>query len=212
LKLVAATLSAKPRQEWILRVGRRFGARVRLLHTKPSRNPSEILQMFEITVSNAPRKELIRYLQLDPSVSELEITDSSRGRLTGLIRSRGVISRCIADSDCFLVYASSDDGLSMIWKILGSELSVQRLLARLERRGIRVKVSDISEVRSNGGLTDRQEWILRRAFEKGYFDDPKKTHLRALAQQMKMTHPALHESLRKTERKILEEYFNSIMV
>ena len=84
------------------------------------------------------------------------------------------------------------------------------MLVRLESRAIGYKITDKSVVSSKRRLTARQEWILRVAFEKGYFDDPKKTHIRSLAKFLEISPPTLHESLRKTQRKILEEHFRNV--
>jgi predicted DNA binding protein len=212
LKLIEATIQIKGYQNWVSAIAKRYHARIRLLQTKPSRKLDEVLQLFEITIDDKLKDKLLRSLQRDPDISELEITNSSNGRLTGLIRVRGAVSRCIADSDCFLLYASSNPDTTMEWRVLGVERSFKRLLARFESRGIEYKISDESVVSGKRRLTARQEWILRLAFQKGYFDDPKKTHIRSLAKLVGISPPALHESLRKTQRKILEEHLRNAQV
>jgi predicted DNA binding protein len=210
LKLVEATILAEGHQNWIKAITERYGAKLRLLQSKPSGREDEVLQLFEIIVDSNVKDELLRYLRGDPDISELQITNSSHGRLTGLIRAGGVISRCIADSDCFLLSASNESDATIVWRVLGAERSFKRLLVRLESKGIGYKITDKSVVSSKRRLTARQEWILRMAFEKGYFDDPKKTHIRSLAKFLEISPPTLHESLRKTQRKILEEHFRNV--
>jgi predicted DNA binding protein len=209
LKLVEATILAKGRQNWITAITERYGAKLRLLQSKPSGGQDEVLQMFEIIVGRDLKQELLRYLHDDHSISEVQITNSSHGRLTGLIRAEGVISRCIADSDCFLVYASNEKDATVVWRVLGTDRSFKLLLVSLESRGIEYRISDMSIVSSKRSLTARQEWLLHAAFEEGYFDDPKKIHIRSLAKLLGVSPPTLHESLRKTQRKILEEHFRN---
>jgi predicted DNA binding protein len=212
LKLVETTILTKGHQNWVSAITGRYQARVRLLQSKPSGKLDEVLQLFEITIDGKLKDKLLGYLQADPDISELEITNSSDGRLTGLIRVKGTVSRCVADSDCFLLYASNNPDTTMVWRVLGVERSFKRLLARLESRGIEYKISDKSVVSGKRRLTARQEWILHLAFQKGYFDDPKKIHIRSLAKLVGISPPALHESLRKTQRKILEEHLRSAQV
>jgi predicted DNA binding protein len=183
-----------------------------LLQSKPSGKLDEVLQLFEITIDSKLKDMLLGYLQGDPDISELEITNSSNGRLTGLIRVKGTVSRSIADSDCFLLYASNNPDTTMVWRVLGVDRSFKRLLARFESRGIEYKISDKSVVSGKRRLTARQEWILHLAFQKGYFDDPKKIRIRSLAKLVGISPPALHESLRKTQRKILEEHLRNSQV
>ena len=212
LKLVEATILAEGHQDWIRAITERYQARLRLLQSKPSGKQDEVLQLFEVMVDGSLKDKLLRYLRGDPDISELQITSSSHGRLTGLIRAEGVISRCIADSDCFLLYASNESDATIAWRVLGAEGSLKRMLVRLEDKGIEYEISDKSVVSSKRRLTARQEWVLRMAFEKGYFDDPKKTHIRSLARLLEISPPTLHESLRKTLRKILEEHLKNAQV
>jgi predicted DNA binding protein len=212
LKLIEATIIAEGHQNWIRAITERYGAKLRLLQSKPSGKEDEVLQLFEIIADGNLKGKLLRYLKGDPDISELQITNSSHGRLTGLIRAGGVISRCIADSDCFLLYASNESNATIVWRVLGAESSFKRLLVRLESKDIEYKITDKSVVSGKRRLTERQEWILRVAFEKGYFDDPKKTHIRSLAKFLEISPPTLHESLRKTQRKILEEHFRNAQV
>jgi predicted DNA binding protein len=209
LKLVEATIVTYLHKSWVSAITERYQARLKLLQSKPSEKLDEVLQQFEITIDDKLKNRLIRYLQSRPDISELAITNSSSGRVTGLIRVKGVVSRCIADSDCFLLYASNNPDTTMVWRVFGPESSFKHLLARFERRGIEYKIMDTTVVSSKRKVTARQEWILHLAFQEGYFDNPKTTHIRSLAKLAGITPPALHESLRKTERKIIEEHLRN---
>lgn len=55
-------------------------------------------------------------------------------------------------------------------------------------------------------FTGRQEQILPVAFERGYFDYPKKIGLKDMARQIGIE-TSLAEILRRGRRKISEEYF-----
>jgi predicted DNA binding protein len=206
LKLLEAMILAKGHQKWIETVTSRYHVRLRLLYAKPSRGREEMLQIFEMEIDPKMKDRIVRYLQNNSEISELEITNSSKGRLLGLIRAKGVIMRLIADSDCFLVRASGEDGSPIRWELLGTRRSLQRLLIRLRRRGIGYSVAGSSEVKRQTALTPRQEWFLRSALESGYFDSPKKVRIRALAASLGVSAPTLHESLRKSQRSLIVEH------
>ena len=178
---------------------------MKLLHSKPSEKPDEVVQLFEITVDDKLKDKMIKFLRDWPDTSELVIANSSSERLMGLIRVKGPVSRCIADSDCFLLHASNNPDTTMVWRVLGSERSFEHLQARFERRGIEYKIRNRSVMSTKKRLTARQEWILHLAFQMGYFDNPKKIHIRALAKLAGISPPAFHESLRRAEKKMLEE-------
>jgi len=206
LKLLEATIVARGHQKWIEAVTSRYHARLKLLYSKPSRGREEVLQIFEVDVDPTLKDRMVKYLQNNSEISELEVSSSSRGKLLGLIRAKGVIMRLIADSDCFLVRASGEYGSSIRWEILGTRRALQRLLSRLGRRGIGYSVARTFDVRRQTALTPRQEWLLRSALEMGYFDSPKKVRLRALAASLGVSAPTLHESLRRSQRRLIEEH------
>lgn len=207
LELVEATILARGQQPWIDVVTRRYQARLRILNSKGSRRRDEVLQLVEMIVDRKSIEGLLSHLRSDPEISEMEVMSSGQGRLVGLIRARGVIMRCIVDSDCFLLSASKAKRTRTEWRVLGTERSLRDLMSRLARRGVEYEVGEISEVKRIRGLTPRQEWLLRTAYERGYFDFPKGIKLRALARPLGISAPTLFESLKRTERKLLQEHF-----
>ena len=209
MELIEATIIARGHQKWIDAVTSGYRAKIKLFHSKPSGRRDEVLQLFEITVDQRLKDKMLTHLVNSGEISELEVTESSHGRVFGLIRAKGVIMRCISESDCFLTSASGEYGAPIAWKVLGTKHSLGKLMARLKNRKISYKVSDIAVVRKKKVLTMRQEWLLRSAFEHGYFDYPKRIRIRSLASQLGVTAPTLHESLRKTQRRLIEEHFES---
>ena len=207
LELIEATILSRGQQKWIDTITSRYKAKFRLLHSKPSRGRDEVLQLFEITVDQSLKEKMLSHLKSSAEISELEVTDSSHGRLFGLVRSKGVIMRSIAESDCFLISASGEYGVPIAWKVLGTKNSLRKLMAGLKSRKIGYEIGDISEVKRKRVITTRQEWLLRSAFERGYFDYPKRLRIRTLAGLLGVTAPTLHESLRKTQRRLIEEHF-----
>ncbi len=207
MELIEATILARGRQKWIDAVTSRYRAKFRLFHSKPSKRRDEVLQLFEITVDQGLKEKMLRYLAGSREVSELEVTESSHGRVFGLVRSKGTIMRCIAESDCFLISASGEYGTPIEWRVLGTKRSLRRLMTKLKSKKIGYEVTDIAVARRKKVLTTRQEWLLRSAFEQGYFDYPKRVRIRALATALGVTAPTLHESLRKTQRRLIEEHF-----
>ncbi|HPT73414.1 MAG TPA: helix-turn-helix domain-containing protein, partial [Methanomassiliicoccaceae archaeon] len=59
----------------------------------------------------------------------------------------------------------------------------------------------------NDDLTMRQEQITRMAFERGYFDHPRRIGLKELADQFGISISTLSEILRKGQRRIMQRYF-----
>lgn len=207
MRLLEASIIARGHQRWIETIVLKYHARLRILRSKGSSEQDEVLQLVEVIVDQGLKRKLVHELRSDPEISDLAITDSRQGRIIGLLRAKGLIMRCIADSDCFLIYASKDVGKEIEWRVLGTKKSLRRLTSRLTKRDIQFRIGQISEVKARRGLTPRQEWLLRSAYEKGYFSYPKGIHIRALAKLLGISAPTLFESLRKTQKKLLEEHF-----
>lgn len=207
MELVEATILARGHQPWIDLATRRYHAKLRILNSKGSRKRDEVLQLFEMTVDQKHMDALLKHLRMDPDISEMEVANFGQGRVVGLIRAKGVIMRCIVDSDCFLLHASKGSTTKTEWRVLGTKKSLRYLMTRLVKRRVEYEIRDISEVKRIRRLTLRQEWLLRTAYDRGYFDFPKGINLRALARDLDISGPALFESLKKTERKLLQEHF-----
>lgn len=55
------------------------------------------------------------------------------------------------------------------------------------------------------GLTDRQYEALRTAYERGYFDIPRRTSLKELAIELDISQSSLSERLRRAQTQLIEE-------
>ena len=56
-------------------------------------------------------------------------------------------------------------------------------------------------------LTENQEKIVRTAYERGYYDFPKRIGVKELADMFDISTATLSEILRRGQRKIIESYF-----
>ncbi len=64
----------------------------------------------------------------------------------------------------------------------------------------------MAQVEDDAALTMRQEEIVRKAFEMGYYDYPKRTTVREMAALMKVAPSTLTEILQRGERNIIERH------
>ncbi len=92
------------------------------------------------------------------------------------------------------------------WTVIGNNDSFRELLAALERDKIRFEVKLKRNLEDSELLTARQEQILSIAFERGYFDFPKKVGPEELAKLAQVKASTLAEILRRGQKKVLGEY------
>jgi len=77
----------------------------------------------------------------------------------------------------------------------------------LDKFGIQYTVERIQqEVESDPLLTDRQEWVLDEAIDRGYYDTPRRTTLVELAEDLDMAKSTCSEILHRAEERVVKEY------
>jgi predicted DNA binding protein len=97
-----------------------------------------------------------------------------------------------------------------IWKVLvRSRTDLKKSVKQIRLGGIPVSVVDVKPAVSNNGLTRRQRRLLEMAYQKGFFDVPRRTTLRLLATELGVSPSTLMESLRRAEARILHDRFSS---
>lgn len=79
----------------------------------------------------------------------------------------------------------------------------------LDEFGIRYTVERIrQETESDSLLTERQQWLLDEAIERGYYDTPRRTTLVDLAEELGIAKSTCSEILHRAEGRVLKEYRN----
>lgn len=77
----------------------------------------------------------------------------------------------------------------------------------LDQFGIRYTVDRIQQdVESEPVLTDRQQWVLDEAIERGYYDTPRRTTLVELADELDIAKSTCSEILHRAEGQALKEF------
>ncbi|MCK5414442.1 MAG: helix-turn-helix domain-containing protein, partial [Thermoplasmata archaeon] len=111
-------------------------------------------------------------------------------------------------SEAFLLESKMDKEGKTVWRLLSTNKeTIRMIISDLEDHRYNVELMKLTSVDVGELMTSRQEDILQIAFERGYFDYPKKISLRDLAAMFDISISTLSEMLRKGQRKIMEEYF-----
>lgn len=85
--------------------------------------------------------------------------------------------------------------------------TLSELGTALDELGIQYTVERIQQnVGSDTLLTDRQQWVLDEAIDRGYYDTPRRTTLVELADDLDMAKSTCSEILHRAEGRVLKEY------
>lgn len=201
-------LNSKQPHKWLRTASDGYSATVKILDSKIL-GEGVVEHLFSMNVDPAIADEMLAEIGKDTDVIEMETLKSKGGRVHGSISTNHcTICKEVAKSKCFLASVAIHKGAAE-WTILGNHESFRELLASLEKHGIQFNLRLKKDLNQTELLTARQEQILLMAFERGYFDFPKKVHLKELAKETGMEPSTLTEILRRAQKKILSEYLGS---
>jgi predicted DNA binding protein len=161
-----------------------------------------------IEIKGEKTDEIVAEIKKHPDVCRIDVSHLKNGVLGSVVTERCAACRALTGSDCFLTSASSLEDGGVEWKLItGAEGSLSDLIENLEENGCRVELKSAVHLSKKNMLTNRQEEIIRAAFEKGYYDYPKKITIEKLAKMFDISPSTLGEIIQRGEKKIILERF-----
>ncbi len=135
-----------------------------------------------------------------------KIVDRSRGLLW--VDNAENCSFCRTISELRGIIASltlDDDGNTIYRALMPSRIAASRLISRLKAKGLEPELLERNSMLIPK-LTLRQVQVLTIAYERGFFDVPKKVNLEMLSKTLGVKPSTLDEILRKAVKKLIESY------
>ncbi len=207
--MMEVVLKIKIPKSWIDKITSKYDAPIKFLDCMPFGKAGG-RGLIEINATDIEIDKIINDLKLHQDICKIDISPSPDGGILGsVITKKCVACQALTGSECFLTSALSKGNGLVEWKLItGEKGSLIELIDELERSGCEVKLKKITKLTKRSHLTDRQEEIIRIAFEKGYYDLPKKITIDKLARLFKVSASTLAEILQRGERKIISQYYN----
>jgi predicted DNA binding protein len=208
LPVLEVVLQGPHPHRWMEIAVGRYSADVEILDSKmPTKDT--VQHLFDIQVKPDLMEGLIADMRKDGDLTRLEVIRSKNGHVYGSAGSaRCTVCKEVAKSRCFLTSVSVSSKENAHWTVLGSDDSFRELTAALDRLRIPVEVKLKRQLEDTDLLTTRQEQILTMAFERGYFDFPKKRGLKEIAAETGIKASTLDEILRRGQKKVMGEYLS----
>jgi predicted DNA binding protein len=204
--VLEAVIRCPQPHNWIDLAVDHYSATVEILDSKMS-SKATMKHLFDIQVKPDFTNDLVSAIRKDRDILDLEVIRSGSGHIYGAATSaRCTVCREVARSNCFLSSVSVESKGQAKWIVLGSGDSFRELTSALDRRKIPFEVTLSKTLKDKELLTARQEQILAIAFERGYYEFPKKLGLSELATLTGIKTSTLAEILRRGQKKILGEY------
>ena len=212
--LMNLVLAFKPSHDecWISSLTSRVpGCFVRVIQLEKQRGGRDesARVLFEVITPKREQERVRKALEESRLLEEMHLVPVKRDKVYGSARALCVRYCPLANIGyAFLRSVSSSKNGEIYWRFVGSNYECRRIMQELADFGIFYRVAELSTVKENGGMTGRQELVLRVAYELGYFDYPKRVNIRELAAIFNVTPATLTEEIRKGLKKALTHYFN----
>lgn len=200
---------------WISELTKDSPTRVRVLDCRLTANHGGIRQIISI---KAPEEDLLQFvtgLKNNKHIAAADIVRTRHGSAVGtvIIRDAILCSSALGSSifcrTCLFTSDKKADG-TVDWRLaLDGRQSLKELLERIRSLNLRVKITRFTSIAEKEGLTRRQEQVLRTAFEKGFFDYPRKITLRQLAVAVNVSPSSISEMLRRAHKRIVNEHLHA---
>jgi predicted DNA binding protein len=206
--MMEAVLSLKIPDHWISEVSENYPATIKVIDRVPF-SEQGVKDLVEIQAPAEVMDEIIDTIKKNPLVVKVDTTVTDRGKvLSAVTTSRCEICRILTDADVFLISAQSKDKGKVEWTIILSEKKVLKdIFDHLKEKSVEAELVKLTKIDDKETLTERQDKITQVAFDRGYFDYPKRISLRELARMFDVSPSTLSEILRKGQRKIVMDYF-----
>ena len=206
--MMEAVISLKIPQNWMSEIPEKHPVTIKVIERVPY-SEKGVKDLVEIAGPQDVMEEVLRDIKKNPLVSKMDTTVTEKGKVFGSITtSRCEICRILTDADVFLISAESKGEGKVEWTLVLSEKEVlKQIFDHLKDKSVVADLVKLTKIDDKETLTERQDKITQVAFERGYFDYPKRISLRELARMFDVSPSTLSEILRKGQRKIVLDYF-----
>ena len=187
---------------WAELLSEEFGIAVNVHSCRLQRDTKTVQHWVEI-LSDGHEIDMITDQIKDHTISS-DIVKVSEGRSFGLVVSPAcVTAKAVEDLTCVITgHRVRRDGLIELEVLTSGEDTLRQIMQRLGSEGIEVSVLEVTSDIDSEKVTAREEQVVRRALEMGYFDYPRKIRQRELASACGISSSTLAELLRRAERNI----------
>jgi predicted DNA binding protein len=192
---------------WVTEIPKRHEVSIKIVNRRRS-GKMGVRDLIEITGSQENLKAVLLEFKHEPWVKSYDLDFVESGKLIGeVLTYKCLACAMLADSKCHLISANGTSEGRVLWRIMTSDRDdVKKLVGRLNDAMFNAELLRLTPITEHEVLTRRQEELIMMAFEKGYFDTPRKVKLKNLAQTTGVSQATLSEILRKGQKRIVVDY------
>jgi len=201
--MIKATLTVKGVSCWAEKLARASNLAINVRSCRPSSDAQSVQNWVEI-LGEDEKIDSIKN-EIDDEVISSQIVKVKKGKAFGVV----VAPTCAAaealrDLTCVITsHAVERDGSISLEVLASGRNTLKELIDRFRSFGAEVAVVKETSNIEEEKLTGRQEEIVRKALEMGYYDYPRRIRQKELADACGVASSTLAEVLRRAERNII---------
>jgi len=208
--MLEAEILVRIPQMWITEMPKRHNVEIKILGRRPS-GKFGVRDLVEISGDQDELEKVLREFKTVPWVRNYDLDFVKSGKLVGeVVTYKCLACASLAGSNCHIMSASAKADGAISWRLMTSDRTeLKKLVSKLKKLGCDAKLVKLSPIDVQDVLTNRQEEIIMMAFEKGFFDTPRKSKLKDLARITGVSQATLSEILRKGQKRIVVDYLKA---
>ncbi|MFO7619509.1 MAG: helix-turn-helix domain-containing protein [Thermoplasmata archaeon] len=208
--MIESVISLVPPGAWISSLIKDFDIKIKILNTLPH-GKNGVQDLIELKLNGVGLEDVKAYLNKRDDIEVVELEEVESDRAIGVVKCTECFGcRELLSTDCFMVSARSKEDGRLEYTIISSRNEcLRKLMAKLEKANASPKLVKMKKLSKDEMLTDNQEKIVKMAYQRGYYDFPKRIGVKDLAKIFNISPATLSEILRRGQKKIIESYFES---
>jgi len=201
--MIKATLVIRGVSCWAENLARTSNVAINVHSSRPNSDGVSVQNWVEV-LGEDKKIDLIKDTISDQVFSS-EIVKVKDGKAFGVVVSpKCVAAEALKDLTCTITsHAVERDGTVKLEVLASGRSALKPLIDRFRSTGAKVSVLKLSSNIEDEKLTSRQEQVVRKALEMGYYDYPRKIRQKELASACGVASSTLAEVLRRAERNII---------
>jgi predicted DNA binding protein len=207
--MLEASIVVKPLESWAVDISKRVRAPIVISECTATRD-GEVSGLVEILLEGVSREGVLRELERHPDVDCWHVAQETPDNrlLCSLTVKKWAVCSALQRPHCYIRSAKTRKNGWLEWNLVVSDVEVlNNIIRKLKNDGCNVELIRKRELNDYQVLTKRQEEIVRKALEMGYFDYPRGVTGRELSRRLEISQSTLYEILQNSQKKLVEMYF-----
>lgn len=208
--MLEAELLLRIPKMWITEMPKRHKVTIRIVGRRPA-GKLGVRDLVEMTGEQSELEQILEEMKHEAWVKSFDLDFVKDGKLVGeVVTYKCLACAALAGSDCHLLSATARSDGAIVWRLMtSSRQEMQTLVAKLKKTGCEAELLKLLPIDEQEVLTSRQEEIIVMAYERGFFETPRKVKLKDLAKLTGVSQATLSEILRKGQKKIVVDYLKA---